>query len=116
MCEAARRSVHTKRAAIRNGDRAATPRPARPIALASDNTCGREARGVRLIEDLSHDVRFAVRQLRRSPGFSAVAVAALALGIGANASISAGSTRFCSGRCRIRTPPRSSRLHARTRT
>jgi predicted permease len=47
----------------------------------------RDARGVRLLEDLGSDLRYAVRHARRSPGFAALAVLCLGLGIGANASM-----------------------------
>jgi len=47
----------------------------------------RDARGGSVIENLVQDLRYGLRQLWRSPGFSSLAILCLTLGIGANTAV-----------------------------
>jgi predicted permease len=86
-------SAHLEMAVERNLARGMNAEQARRVALLDlggieqTKEIYRDQRGVPMIENVLQDLRFGLRMLRRSPGFSVLTILCLTLGIGANAAV-----------------------------
>ena len=74
--------------------------------LAARRAMGSVARSFPWFEDVKRDIRHAGRQLRRAPGFTAVAVLTLGLGIGVNTAFFTIVNAICLRGLPIRSPER----------